>query len=28
MGTKSFDFVTLTLVFDLLIENFNLGHIF
>jgi hypothetical protein len=27
MGTKKFDPVTLTLVFDLLIENFNLGYI-
>ena len=25
-GTKTFDFVTLTLKFDLLMENFNLGH--
>ena len=28
MGTKIFDLVTLTLKFDLLIKNFNLGHIF
>ena len=26
MGTNRFDLVTLTLVFDLLIKNFNLGH--
>ena len=26
MGTKIFDLVTLTLKFDILIENFNLGH--
>jgi hypothetical protein len=28
MGTKIFDLVTLTLLLDLLIENFNLGYIF
>jgi hypothetical protein len=28
MGTKFSDLLTLTLVFDLLIENFNLGYIF
>ena len=28
MGTKIFDLVTLTLKFDLLIKNLNLGHIF
>jgi hypothetical protein len=28
MGTNSFDLVTITLVLDLLIENFNLGYIF
>ena len=28
MGTKIFDLVTLTLTFDLLLKNFNLGHNF
>ena len=28
MGTKIFDLVTLTLKFDLLLKNFNLGHSF
>ena len=28
MGTKIFDLVTLTLEFDLLLKNFNLGHSF
>ena len=28
MGTKSFDLVTLTLKFDLLLKNFNLAHSF
>ena len=28
MGTKIFDLVTLTLMFDLLLKNFNLGHSF
>ena len=28
MGTKIFDLVTLTLTFDLLLKNFNLGHSF
>jgi hypothetical protein len=28
MGIKIFDLVTLTLVFDLLIKNFNLGYNF
>ena len=28
MGTKMFDLVTLTLMFDLLLNNFNLGHSF
>jgi hypothetical protein len=28
MGTKLFDHVTLTLMFDLLIKNFNLGYNF
>jgi hypothetical protein len=28
MGTNIFDLVTLTLVIDLLIENFDLGYIF
>ena len=28
MGTKIFDLVTLTLMFDLLIKNFNLGYNF
>jgi hypothetical protein len=28
MGTKIFDLVTLTFVFDLLFENFNLAYIF
>ena len=28
MGTKIFDFVTLTLKFDLLLKNVNLGHSF
>ena len=28
MGTKIFDLVTLTLEFDLLFKNFNLGHSF
>jgi hypothetical protein len=28
IGTKVFDIVILTLVFDLLIQNFNLGNIF
>ena len=27
-GTKIFDLVTLTLKFDLLLKNFNLGHNF
>jgi hypothetical protein len=27
MGMKTFDLVTLTLMFDLLIENINLGYI-
>ena len=28
MGSKIFDLVTLTLKFDLLLKNFNLGHSF
>jgi hypothetical protein len=28
MDTNRFDLVTLTLVFDLLIKNFNFGYIF
>ena len=28
VGTKIFDLVTLTLKFDLLLKNFNLGHSF
>ena len=28
MGAKIFDLVTLTLEFDLLLKNFNLGHNF
>jgi hypothetical protein len=28
MGTKIFDFLTFTVVFDLLIENFTLGYNF
>jgi hypothetical protein len=28
MGTNKFDLVSLTLAFDLLIKNFNIGYIF